>query len=264
MNKCRCCSNKLNEQLFSAELLKKNVAYFECNNCGYVQTEEPSWLEDAYASTINTSDTGIMSRNLSNVSLVIATLALMKKRSSSVVDYAGGHGFLVRLLRDVGVNALWSDPYCENLVARGFEYENKNQATLVTAFETFEHFVRPSDEMTKLLDIAPNILLTTNIISDPAPEPTDWWYYGLDHGQHIGFYRLRTLKYLADKFGLYLISDGAGRHFFSKQKYSYIAWRILIYIANRFPKLLNMGMKSKTWEDHLLISNVINDFTQNK
>ena len=264
MNKCRCCSNNLNEQLFSAELLKKNVAYFECNNCGYVQTEEPSWLEDAYASIINNSDTGIMSRNLSNVSLVLATLVLMKKRSSSVVDYAGGHGFLVRLLRDIGVNALWSDPYCENLVARGFEYENKNQATLVTAFETFEHFVRPSDEMTKLLDIAPNILLTTNIISDPAPEPTDWWYYGLDHGQHIGFYRLRTLKYLADKFGLYLISDGAGRHFFSKQKYSYTAWRILIYIANRFSKLLSMRMKSKTWEDHLLISNVKNNFTQNK
>ena len=141
MNECRCCSKNLTEKLFSAHLFKNNVAYFECNNCGYVQTEEPWWLEDAYAHAINNSDTGIMTRNLSNVSLVLATLTLMKNRSSPVVDFAGGHGFLVRLLRDIGINALWSDPYCENLVARGFEYDNKNQAILVTAFETFEHFV---------------------------------------------------------------------------------------------------------------------------
>ena len=266
MNKCRCCSKILTRELFSANLLKKNVKYFSCNNCGYVQTEEPSWLEEAYASAINKSDTGIMSRNLSNISLVLATLILTKNRNSIVVDCAGGHGFLVRLLRDIGVNAFWSDPYCQNLVAKGFEYVNTNhlntkKVNLITAFESFEHFVRPYDEMIKLLDVAPNILLTTNIIPDPAPLPSNWWYYGLEHGQHIGFYRLRTLQYLADKFGLYLISDGASRHFFSKQKYSYHTWRILIYITNKFPNLLQMGMQSKIWEDHLLNSSNKNNFT---
>jgi len=254
MNSCRCCKENLKKQLFSAKILKKEIAYFECDNCGYVQTEEPFWLKDAYSSAINNSDTGIMSRNLYNVSLVLATLTLMKSRSSPVVDYAGGHGFLVRLLRDIGVDAFWSDPYCENLVARGFEFENKNKAELVTAFESFEHFLNPFDEMNKLLDIAPNILLTTNIIADPAPKPADWWYYGLDHGQHIGFYRLRTLQYLANKFNLHLISDGACRHFFSKKKYSFHSWRILIYLANKFPKFLKIGMTSKTWNDHLVAS----------
>ena len=262
MNKCRCCSENLTSQLFSAKILNRDAAYFDCENCGYVQTEEPTWLEEAYASAIDNSDTGIMLRNLSNVPLVLSTLILMKKKNSLVVDYAGGHGFLVRLLRDIGIDALWSDPYCENLVARGFEHVNKKQANLVTAFESFEHFVRPHDEMKKILDISPNILLTTNIIADPAPKPSDWWYYGLNSGQHIGFYRLRTLQYLADKFGLYLISDGTGRHFFSKQKYSYIVWRILIYITGKFPKLLRMGMKSKTWEDYLLISSDKNNFTK--
>ena len=56
------------------------------------------------------------------------------------------------------------------------------------------------------------------------------------------------------KFGLYLISDGASRHFFSKKKYSYYAWRVLIKVADKFPKILKIGMRSKTWEDHLLIS----------
>lgn len=81
-----------------------------------------------------------MSRNLYNVSLVLGTLTLMKSRSYPVVDYAGGHGFLVRLLRDIGVDAFWSDPFCENLVARGFEYENKNKVELVTAFEFLNIF----------------------------------------------------------------------------------------------------------------------------
>ena len=261
MYKCRCCSEILVKELFSANLLKRKIKYFSCNNCGYVQTEEPTWLEEAYASAINHSDTGIMSRNLSNISLVLGTLILIKNRNSNVVDYAGGHGFLVRLLRDIGINALWSDPYCENLVAKGFEYVNTSKVNLLTAFESFEHFVRPHDEMIKLIDISPNILLTTNLIPDPAPLPSDWWYYGLEHGQHIGFYRLKTLKYLADKFGLHLISDGASRHFFSKKKYSYPTWRILIYIANKFPSLLSMGMRSKTWGDHLLSSNNRNNFT---
>ena len=260
MNKCRCCLKDLTRQLFSAKLLEKYISYFECDNCGYVQTEEPTWLEEAYAHTINDSDTGIMSRNLSNISLVLATLTLIKNRNSLVVDYAGGHGFLVRLLRDIGVDTFWSDPHCENLVAKGFEYVNTNKANLITTFESFEHFVRPHDEMIKLLEIAPNILLTTNIIPDPAPLPSNWWYYGLEHGQHIGFYRLRTLQHLADKFNLYLISDGASRHFFSKKKYSYYAWRILIYITNRFPNLLRIGMKSKTWKDHLLISSNKSNF----
>jgi hypothetical protein len=261
MIKCRICFESSTKSIFSAQLLRKNVAYFECLNCGYVQTEEPYWLENAYASTINISDTGIMSRNLSNVSFVLATLILMKKKSV-VVDYAGGHGFLVRLLRDVGIDAFWSDPFCENLVARGFEYTNDKLANLVTVFESFEHFMRPYDEMIKILDIAPNILLTTYIISDPAPMPSEWWYYGLEHGQHIGFYRLRTLAYLANKFDLYLISDGVSRHFFSKKKYSYTAWRTLIYLSSKFPKLLSLGMKSKTWEDHLIISSNKKNFTK--
>ena len=74
MNKCRCCSKNLTSQLFSAKILNKDTAYFDCENCGYVQTEEPTWLEEAYTNSINDSDTGIMLRNLSNVPLLIFSL----------------------------------------------------------------------------------------------------------------------------------------------------------------------------------------------
>ena len=82
MIRCRCCNENITLKLFSAELLKKNIDYFECNKCGYVFTEDPTWLNEAYKNPINNSDTGIMLRNLSNTSLVMATLTLMKKRKS--------------------------------------------------------------------------------------------------------------------------------------------------------------------------------------
>ena len=254
MIRCRCCNENTDKRIFSSKIFQKEVDYFECKNCEYVFTEKPTWLNEAYSSSINDSDTGIMIRNLSNASLVLATLTLIKDRKSSIVDYAGGHGFLVRLLRDIGIDALWLDPYSKNLVAKGFEFKNKHNANLVTAFECFEHFEYPIKDMAKLLNIAPNILLSTSIIPKPTPNPLDWWYYGLDHGQHIGFFRLKTLQYIANKFNLYLISDGHDRHFFSKQKYSYHSWRILTILANKIPKLFSIGMKSKTWEDHLYIS----------
>lgn len=250
---CRCCGNPHNTHVFRAQLLGRNVSYYDCNICGYVQTETPAWLDEAYSSPINTSDTGVMSRNLSNISLVLATLSLMGCRKSKVVDYAGGHGFLVRLLRDIGLDALWADPYSQNLVARGFEYNGTGLISLVTAFEAYEHFVNPTFEMFNLLKIAPNILLTTTLISDPPPKVTDWWYYGLEHGQHIGFYRVKTLQYLASKYNLNLLTDGRSRHFFSEKKYSYLSWRFLLKIA-AIPKLLSFGLHSKIQDDHLQCS----------
>jgi len=251
---CRVCRNEVTTPFADARLLWRTVNYFDCASCGYVQTEEPTWLDDAYAAAINVSDTGIMARNLSNVPLVLAALAVLGDRRSVVVDYAGGHGFLVRLLRDAGVDALWADPHSENLVARGFEYHEGGQASLVTAFEAFEHFVSPVEDMEKLLGIAPNILLTTSVIATPAPKPSDWWYYGLDHGQHIGFYRVQTLQYLAGKFGLHLLTDGISTHFFSQKKYSYCVWYLLRKAAERVPELFRLGLESKTWSDHVNIS----------
>lgn len=254
---CRFCGNKLASPFATAPLLRRSVSYFDCAFCGYIQTEEPTWLNEAYASPINVSDTGIMSRNLSNVSLVLATLTMMECRKAQVVDYAGGHGFLVRLLRDIGVDALWADPYSENLVARGFEYEGEGQPEMVMAFEVFEHFVNPAEEMEKLMSISPNILFTTTLAPQPTPQPQDWWYYGLDHGQHVGFYRIQTLQYLANKFGLHLLTDGISTHFLSRKRFSYPVWKACRVISRRIPRLFALGLYSKTWSDHLKNSKVL-------
>lgn len=245
---CRVCSSPSGDPVFSAYLLEQTVSYYECSTCGYVQTEEPTWLDRAYQTAINNCDTGIMSRNQINVGMVLATLSSIGNRNGCVVDCAGGYGILVRLLRDRGIEALWSDPYCNNLLAVGFEHGHE-KANLVTAFEAFEHFVDPVGEMKKLLSIGPNLLVSTELIASPSPRPDHWWYYGLDHGQHIGFFRVKTLEFLASQFGKYLTTDGHSYHLFTQDPISAFHWRVNTLVARRLPSLFTRGLQSKVWSD---------------
>lgn len=245
---CRVCGTTHFGPSFSAQLLNQRVDYFDCRVCGYLHTQEPTWLDQAYVSAINNCDTGIMLRNQTNVGIVLATLGMLGSRLGRVVDCAGGYGILVRLLRDKGVDALWADPYCKNLLAIGFEYTNE-EASLVTAFEAFEHFVEPLHEVEKLFAIAPNLLISTELIPTPTPASDKWWYYGLDHGQHIGFYRIQTLKWIAKRYNKHLISDGSSYHLFSETRISEFCWRNTCKLAHRLPSVFTRGMRSKVWSD---------------
>lgn len=241
---CRVCDGQLGVPVMSGLLLGQNVKYFECANCGYVQTQEPDWLDRAYASAINICDTGIMYRNQANVHLVMATLTVMGNRHGRVVDCAGGYGILVRMLRDSGIEALWSDRYCDNLLSRGFEH-NGEPADLVTAFEAFEHFLHPAQELERLLSTSSSVLFSTEIIPEPIPALDKWWYYGPDHGQHIGFFKVKTLQYLAKRFGKHLVTDGKSRHLLTDSPLSSLSWMAHQKMARLFPHLYRIGMRTK-------------------
>jgi 2-polyprenyl-3-methyl-5-hydroxy-6-metoxy-1,4-benzoquinol methylase len=59
-------------------------------------------------------------------------------------DAAGGYGMLTRMMRDLGFDFYWSDAYCENLMARGFEYSPAvGNCEAVTAMEVMEHLTDP-------------------------------------------------------------------------------------------------------------------------
>ncbi len=249
---CRVCGEKV-KLLWPGQLLDLTVHYFECDACRYVQTERPYWLDRAYSDAINGSDTGIMTRNLANARIVMATLVCLGTLDGKVVDWAGGYGILVRLLRDYGIDALWADRYCKNLVARGFEYRSGGGA-IVTAFEAFEHFLNPAEEVNTLLSIAPNILLSTEIIPEPAPPQSDWWYYGREHGQHIGFFRLKTLELLAARRGKHFLSNGHSYHLISDRPINKMSWLLLLAAKNLLPAILRPRLRSKTWQDHVHIS----------
>lgn len=250
--RCRCCDGDV-APLFRGRLLDQHVQYFECPACAYVQTEQPYWLDRAYTRAINDSDTGILERNFVNARIVLATLALLGGLRDRVVDYAGGYGILVRRLRDYGVDALWADPYCDNLIARGFEYAS-GPAILVTAFEAFEHFVEPRLELERMLAIAPNVLLSTLLIPSPAPNHDQWWYYGREHGQHVGLFRQSALRALAARYGKVLVSDGSTYHLFTDRAVSARRWALTVRGNRVFAGLAARQLTSRTWADHQLLA----------
>lgn len=252
--KCRACQSTEIHFLMNGIILNKNISYFECHHCGYIQTEEPYWLDQAYSKAINDSDTGILIRNQINAKVVLATLSTLGKIDGRVVDYAGGYGILTRILRDYGVNATWSDRYCENLLAKGFEH-NGEKADLITAFEAFEHFTHPQEDLDKMLEIAPNILLSTEIIPSPAPKQDDWWYYGKEHGQHIGFFKICTLEKMANKHKKKLITNGKSHHLITEKNINVLHWKTMQIVSKINHRILTRKIKSKTWEDHLKTKN---------
>ncbi len=247
--KCKICGST-SRPLFSAQVLMKyQTQYFECPQCDFVQSEEPYWLSESYSNAITAEDTGIMMRNITNTNIVLATLLLLGKTTGRVVDYAAGYGILVRLLRDEGVETFWYDRYCENLFARGFEFSSE-VVELATAFEAFEHFVDPMQEFESLFQISPNILFSTLLMPQPAPPINQWWYYGFEHGQHISFFRLKTLRLIAKKYKKILTTDGSSYHLISDKPISCFLWKLLRKYSYATKSITRMKLTSKTFIDH--------------
>jgi hypothetical protein len=240
--------------VFAGIVLDHKISYWECPVCLYLQTEEPHWLTEAYEHPINHSDTGILVRNSANTYKTLATIWALGIDDPLVVDVAGGYGILVRMLRDVGVTALWTDPYSENLFARGFELDDvdpgNRAGTLVTAFEAFEHFEDPAESLTSMLNVGDSVLISTDLAPRPAPAPREWWYYGSEHGQHIGFFRERTFQHFASVNDLRFYSDGSSYHLLTARELSRTRWLSAIKLSRFAKPLLARRFGSLTWSDH--------------
>ena len=243
---CRVCGCAA-RYVYTLRLLARAVDYFDCANCGYLQTQAPDWLADAYARPINDVDTGIMARNQLNVGRVVMTLLTFGRLQGRVFDHAGGFGVLERVLRDAGIDARWSDKYCENLLARGFEVDG-GKYDLLTAFEVFEHLLDPLVELREMLEVAPVVLLSTELILRRETPPQDWWYLGPEHGQHIGFFRVETLQLMATKLGCHCASDGRSVHLFSHQPVP-STWRPLLRLRRLWPAIARLQLTPKTQSD---------------
>ncbi len=259
--KCSICNSLCDEFERATILNKYSTIFYHCSHCNSIMTGNPYWLEEAYQESIASIDTGILLRN-----------ELLKKRTTivaynlfseniNILDYAGGYGFLTRLLRDVGFNCYWDDKYSDNLVARGFEYQNHKSEPidLITAYELFEHLEKPITTIEKLITITDNILFSTQLLPDPIPKPDQWWYYALESGQHIHFYSIETLQYIADKFKLNLYTNRSSFHLFTKKEFS--TQQVNEFILSTNEKLFKdavENMESKTVSDMNYIKAIIN------
>ena len=256
---CKVCQSKT-KLAFTAKVLKKyEVHYFKCDNCGFMFTEEPYWLEESYKSPINVIDTGILDRNLYFGKVVSSLIFFFFNKDSSFLDYAGGYGIFTRHMRDCGYDFFWSDKYSNNLMARGFEIERSSAPETfeaITVFEVFEHLPDPLLEIEKMIAFSTNVFFSTKLLPEQIPEPNKWWYYEFNHGQHISFYSKKTLEFIAGKFNLNFYTFGE-IHLFTKRKINPVLFPVIVKLSKYgIAAFINkFFMKSKTWADHQYLDN---------
>ena len=252
-NKCPIC-NKKRDIIFNAVLLSKySVSYLFCNECGLLQTEEPYWLDEAYNNAISDTDTGLVARNISISRKLACIIFFLFPKEGKYLDIAGGYGMLTRLMRDIGFDFYWSDKYCDNIFAKGFEISNNNKYfSGMTAFEVLEHVYDPIEFIQKSLSNAKTstIIFSTELYQENLQELNMWWYLALESGQHISFYQFKTLKFISNKLSLNLYSS-KNIHILTNKKISKVIWRILVgRISDNLYEFVRVIMKSKTMVDY--------------
>ena len=250
---CKICE-KETEKRFEGEILNKHkILYYYCKNCGFLQTGKPYWLKEAYANPINLTDTGIVQRNIWLSRVTSSVIFFLFDKSAKFLDFAGGYGLFTRLMRDMGFDFSWHDPYTQNIFAKGFKYQEGKKVELLTTFESFEHFIDPMTEIQKIAEISDNILFTTELLPSPIPDMDKWWYYGLEHGQHIGFYSIKTLEFIAKKINSSFYTNGKNVHLFTKKKFNRHRVTFLLKFHRFLSVLARKSVSSKTIEDMNLL-----------
>ena len=225
INKCKICGAESHKLFETLVLGKHNISYYQCENCEFIETEKPFWLEEAYGSAISKLDIGLIYRN-TELSGFVESLLLQNSfdADKKFIDYGGGYGMFVRMMRDKGFDFFRQDMYCENLFAEFFDIEdleNDNQNfEILTAFEVFEHLLDPMDEIKKMLKFSNTIIFSTELIpvNKKLTSTDDWWYFVPEGGQHIAFYSLKSLAVIAKNFNLELFSNGSSLYILTKKK----------------------------------------------
>ena len=220
--RCRMCAGDAPPFATGLVLSRYTVQYYRCGQCGFIGTQAPFWLPEAYSEAITGTDVGLASRNLVHAAITAALITCLFPRSGKFLDYGGGYGLLVRLMRDRGFDFYRYDPQCANLFAQGYDVDigadTGARYELLTAFEVFEHLPEPMETIDHMLRLSGSIFFATELVPAGPPRPGEWAYYGLEHGQHISLYSLQTLEWIARQRRLRLYTNGASLHLLSARR----------------------------------------------
>ena len=249
---CNICKS---DSLYFANafiLGRHNIEYYSCNHCGFIQTESPYWLEEAYSSAIAQSDIGLIGRNIKFTRFCSALIPMFYNSKLPFLDYGGGNGMFVRMMRDSGFDFYWHDIYASNQFAKGFEAPQDKRFSLVTAFEVFEHLPRPLEAIEDMFHYSDTLIFSTRLLPHWKIAPNDWWYFTPDTGQHVSLYSRESLVLIAKKFNVRLSSNGISLHILSPRTIPAFLLKALSYppFAMTTSGLLNIRRKSLLEDDY--------------
>lgn len=213
------------DYLFTGRILDRyDVQFFKCRETGFIQTEDPYWLDEAYSNVIANQDSGLLSRCYSFRTISALLINDNFTSSDECLDYGGGYGTFTRLMRDLGIRFFHHDPMCQNLFAGEFEARLDRRFALVTAFEVFEHLPDPRSTVKKILDHTDTLFFSTVLQPSPPPKSIEDWHYFLpETGQHVSFFNRTSLESLARENGCTLHTNGSSLHALSRRPISFSA-----------------------------------------
>lgn len=244
--KCKICGGVVRHLCVKRVLHKYDAAYFQCSACHFIQTEEPYWLGEAYEHAIARLDIGLVWRG-ERLSPIVSTLArTFFKPGARFLDYGGGYGLFVRMMRDRGFDFYRQDVHCENIFADQFDLSDLPSSPkfdMVTAIEVFEHLQNPVAELEHMLQFSDTILFTTELQPENAADLNDWHYFVPETGQHISLFHRESLAALARRAGLHLLSH-KDIHLLSRPSRSAFLYGLVF--RPRFQKVMRRLRKRKS------------------
>lgn len=252
--RCKLCESAT-EDFGALKILRSfDARYRRCTACGFVFVERPFWLEHAYSSAIAASDTGIVVRNLKLAEATGLLISLAFTGAQRFLDFGGGAGLLVRLMRDRGFDFRLLDKYCENIFAAGFEAQPSEQFDLVTCMEVVEHLPEPLPTFQELAALAPSIVFSTELLPQTANRPGEWWYYAPETGQHVSFYTVSALQVIAERLQMRLATNSVNLHVLSRTPVSNRVLRLVSSrkgrsVARAIVRLIGRRRRSLTYSD---------------
>ena len=114
---------------------------------------------------------------------------------------------------------------------------------ILSLFEVFEHDynIESSIKYWQSRFSVENIVFSTLIKPEQVPNKS-WWYYGVDHGQHISFYSEKSLGLIAKKLGFNYFKLFDNFHIFTTNKINPLK---LFFIKSKVREFIFLYLKYK-------------------
>jgi SAM-dependent methyltransferase len=199
------------------------VYYALCGNCGFCFAPEiMTWQLSAFEEKIYNDEyvrvdpDYVEARPRANAAYLISMFG-ERGQTFRHLDYGGGDGLLVKLLKDSNWQSASYDPF----VNKDISIREIGKFDLITAFEVFEHVPNVQELMSNLCSLlAPGgIILFSTLLSDGnihSGQKINWWYASPRNG-HISLFSKKSLTTLAEKSGFNFASFSIGFHVFFTQ-----------------------------------------------